>query len=330
MKKGLVWIAASMLTACLCGCDGAGSVEADLSISDPGGTEFEIADSMEPDTEEAQADLAHDAGGDDVLSNDGGPSEPCNGHPSLCSRRFNEVVYVTTHNAMANQAQGFAFPNQLMSLTTQMVDGVRGMMIDTHYWKGTVTLCHSECIAGNRPLLDGLVEIREFLAGNPREVMTLIFESYVSEADTRDVFEEAGLLDTLHAQVAGEPWPTLQEMIVSGRRLVVFTGKSQGKVPWHHDTWDHCWETHWSVKDVSEFDCDPNRGSPDNPLFILNHFVTNPVALQSLASQANTNPGFSELAFQCWDESGSIPNFVTVDFYSIGDVFDVVDSLNGV
>lgn len=257
------------------------------------------------------------------------PPDPCNGHSDLCGRRFDEVASVMTHNAMANEAQGFAIPNQVESMTTQMADGVRGMMLDTHYYKDEVTLCHGDCLVGNRPLLDGLVEIRTFLEAHPREVMTLIFESQVSEPDTAAVFEAAGLTDLLHTQDPGQPWPTLGEMITDGRRLVVFSDKSKGKVPWHHPVWDHCWETHWSNQELSDFDCEPNRGDPDNPLFIMNHFLTNPAALPSLAKQANANPGFQDLAFQCREESGNIPNFVTVDFYSIGDVFQVVDALNG-
>lgn len=44
----------------------------------------------------------------------------------------------------------------------------------------------------------------------------------------------------------------------------------------------------------------------------------------------NYNPFFLERAMDCWEEAGHIPNFVTVDFYSVGDVLAVVDALNGV
>ncbi len=45
---------------------------------------------------------------------------------------------------------------------------------------------------------------------------------------------------------------------------------------------------------------------------------------------ANANPYFLERAERCRKETGSLPNFVIVDFYFIGDVFDVVDSLSGI
>jgi len=43
----------------------------------------------------------------------------------------------------------------------------------------------------------------------------------------------------------------------------------------------------------------------------------------------NHNPLFIDRALQCQAESGRLPNFVTVDYYDIGDVFSVVDKLNG-
>jgi hypothetical protein len=35
-------------------------------------------------------------------------------------------------------------------------------------------------------------------------------------------------------------------------------------------------------------------------------------------------------AQQCAEERGQIPNFVSVNWYSQGDLFDVVDTLNGI
>ena len=67
-----------------------------------------------------------------------------------------------------------------------------------------------------------------------------------------------------------------------------------------------------------------------NSLFILNHFLTNIIGSPQLADMVNHNPLFIDRALQCESESGRLPNFVTVDFYNIGDVLAVVDALNGV
>jgi len=49
-----------------------------------------------------------------------------------------------------------------------------------------------------------------------------------------------------------------------------------------------------------------------------------------LANQVNHNPLFIDRALECEAFHDHIPNFVTVDFYEIGDLAAVVDELNGV
>ena len=43
----------------------------------------------------------------------------------------------------------------------------------------------------------------------------------------------------------------------------------------------------------------------------------------------NYNPLFIDRANECQDVNEDFANFVAVDFYDIGDLFDVVDELNG-
>jgi len=292
-----------------------------------------------PDAAEVRSDVALDAAPDqaddapgeaDAPSGDTVASLPCNGHTALCGRRFDQVAYVTTHNAMANAADGFKLPNQDDDVPTQLAKGVRAFMLDTHDEAGVVMLCHSVCQLGKKPLVETLTALATFLEANPREVVSILFESYVTEAATAAVFDEAGLLPRVRAQAPGEPWPTLNEMIAADTRLVVFSDNATGTVPWHLPVWDHAFETHWSAKTVDDFSCAPNRGDPANPLFILNHFLTNPAASKTLAAEANANPFFLERAEACQQATGQLPNFVTVDFATIGDVGAVVDALNGV
>ena len=120
-------------------------------------------------------------------------------------------------------------------------------------------------------------------------------------------------------------------MIELDQRVVVMTSRDGGGYDWYHDVWDIAWETHWHNESASAFTCRGNRGNQDNDLFILNHFINEPpigVAQPSSAEKVNYNPFLIERARQCWEEGGQIPNFVTVDFYSIGDVLSVVDALN--
>lgn len=280
-------------------------------------------DADDADALEVLSDVAQD------LAPDTAPL-PCNGHAALCGRRFDQVAYVTTHNAMANAADGFQLPNQEDDVPTQLASGVRAFMLDTHDQGGVVTLCHSLCQLGTKPLVETLADLRTFLEANPREIASIIFESYVSEDATAAAFDQAGLLPKVRAQEPGQPWPTLSELIAADTRLVVFSDNATGTLPWHLPVWDHAFETHWSAKTVDDFSCDPNRGDPANPLFILNHFLTNPAASKQLAAVANANPFFLERARECQEATDRLPNFVTVDFASIGDTGAVVDALNGV
>ena len=86
------------------------------------------------------------------------------------------------------QDEGWVGPNQHHGITQQLADGVRGLMLDTHYFAGVPTLCHALCQLGNEPLVSGLGKIRTFLERHPTEVVSIIFESYVSAADTTAAF----------------------------------------------------------------------------------------------------------------------------------------------
>jgi hypothetical protein len=58
----------------------------------------------------------------------------CNGHAALCDRRVDEVAFLATHNAMAaGDEPGWLFAAQDAGIPHQLDDGVRALMIDTHY-----------------------------------------------------------------------------------------------------------------------------------------------------------------------------------------------------
>ncbi len=257
----------------------------------------------------------------------------CNGHDALCERTYDAVAYATSHNAHASLADNFRPPNHLYGLTQQMDEGIRGLMLDTYYderFGGATALCHGACVFGRRPLVEGLSEINDFLSAHPREVITIIFESYIDAPDVLAAFEASGLLARTYAHTPGTAWPTLQEMIDADTRMVVFTDRDGGTYDWYMDVWDHAWETHFSAETPEDFSCAPNRGDTANDLFIFNHFLTAPFASEALSEMVNHNPFLLERATGCQTESGDFPNFITVDFYSIGDVLSVTNTLNGV
>jgi len=256
--------------------------------------------------------------------------EVCNGHSALCDRRFDEVVFATTHNAMASEEDGFVPPNHRFRLWRQLEDGVRGFMLDVHPGDdGTPLLCHGFCRLGQRPLVDGLRDLRVFLECHPTDVVAIIFESYVPEAAIEAAFAESGLLRLVHPQDTDSPWPTLRAMIAADERVVVFTDDRDARLPWHLYSYDHAWENPYAATSPDTLSCAEDRGDRSRPLWIFNHFLTAPVGRVDLAEQINHDPFFSDRIARCRaDAAGDLPNFVTVDFYDVGDLFPIVDTLN--
>jgi hypothetical protein len=70
----------------------------------------------------------------------GGADEPavaaggrCNGSAELCDRTLPEVVLPATHNSMSAPLPGWFSSQQDAGIDHQLADGVRGLLIDTHY-----------------------------------------------------------------------------------------------------------------------------------------------------------------------------------------------------
>ena len=256
----------------------------------------------------------------------------CNGSIDLCSKQYNEVAYLTTHNAFNSDEDGLLFPNQTYNIASQLNDGVRGLMIDVYDYFGTPTAYHSIFALGTIPLSDIFNDIKTFLDNNPNEVVTIILECYVTANDIEDEINQSGLSSYLYAH--NTVWPTLQNMIDNDNRLVIFSDvdDASSSQSWYHYVWEYAVETHYSVGNINDFTCDFNRGDSLNDLFIFNHFVTDAslgYGLYNESNDVNANPFFITRALDCQTQTNKFPNFVTVDYYELGDGLTVVDQLNG-
>jgi len=259
----------------------------------------------------------------------------CNGHTALCDKKYDEVAYLTTHNAYNTMQGDFLFPNQTHSITQQLNDGVRALMIDVYDEDGVPMVYHSFDFLGSVPLVDNLTEIKNFLMNEPNEIVTIILECYTTADAIEEAVNEAGLSSYLYARNSNADWASLQEMIDADKRLLIFSDVDDASADqnWYHYVWTHAVETHYTAHDTSDFSCDFNRGNVWNDLFILNHFITHAklgVGLIDQAEIANTNPYFINRSLTCQALTGKFPNFVTVDFYEIGNALHVVNTLNGV
>ena len=205
-------------------------------------------------------------------------SRTCEGSADLCDRSYDEVAYLTSHNAMSTTVDRFIGPLQDPGITAQLDDGVRALQIDTYRWERPdeitarlaesdftpeqrkfiaaavnkvnpphegLWLCHSVCRAGAIALVPALREIGDWMRAHPTEVMTLIVQDAISGEDTQQAFAQAGLSDLVHTPDPdpAKPWPTLGDLIDSGRRLVVFAEQADGPAPWYRNFYDYGMET---------------------------------------------------------------------------------------
>lgn len=74
------------------------------------------------------------AGGGSANERPSGPPPACNGYPQLCHKRIDQVTFPATHNSMsAAELPGWFLTNQRFGISRQLDDGIRGLLIDTHY-----------------------------------------------------------------------------------------------------------------------------------------------------------------------------------------------------
>ena len=256
----------------------------------------------------------------------------CNGHPELCDRPLDQVTLPATHNSFSATADGFAplVANHHAGIVAQLEAGVRGLLLDVTVDGDETALCHGPCFLGSTPHAEVLAQLADFLEQHPREVVVIIYQDDVPPARIEADFVDAGLVERVWTWDGG-PMPTLGAMIDADTRLVV-TAESEGPPPaWYHHAWDVFWDTPYSFSAASEFSCALNRGSLESPLFLVNHWLGTEEGLPSeaQAAEANAYDVLYGRADACRRESGRQPTLLAVDWWETGDLFAVVDALNG-
>eukprot|EP00760_Papus_ankaliazontas_P035070 PhM_4_TR7606/c0_g1_i1/m.44916 len=277
------------------------------------------------------------------------PREGCNGIKEMCSARLDKTTFFCSHNSFSSLDSNFITPNHYYNMDTQLSAGVRALMIDiwNHTSNGVTKpyLCHGVCGLGSTRLLDGLRVMSDFIATNKSEVLILLIEQYSVTSDVVQDFDDSGLSQYVWTPTSkpSDPtfvWPTMQELIDSNKRVLVFTDLSdthrhnENAPSWYLYMWDYFFETKYSFQTTSAFDCQPNRGySTDSgvmsrKLSILNHFLTNPVASPMLAADANELTSVQDHYSSCQQSWGRTPNVVAFDFWSMGDPLRTIDNIN--
>jgi hypothetical protein len=316
------------------------------------------------------------------------PTGDCNGHAELCDRPLDEVVLPATHNAMSVPLPGWYSALQEAPIADQLADGVRGLLIDTHYadrlpngrlrtdfekegsrraaaedgvgsealdaamrirdrlgfageGEPGMYLCHSFCELGGTPLASVLDDIRDFLVANPGEVLVIVNQDYLTPEDFVGAVSDAGLADlAITPPAAGAPWPTLGELVERGKRVLFLAENGAGAAPWYRPVYEGITEeTPYGFRRPAQLtratklaaSCEPNRGRPGSPLFLINHWITtDPLGKPSNAAKVNAYEPLLRRVRECREVRDHLPSLLAVDFYREGDLFRVADRLNGV
>ncbi|XP_027923530.1 PI-PLC X domain-containing protein At5g67130-like isoform X1 [Vigna unguiculata] len=266
---------------------------------------------------------------------------------------FNKYAFLTTHNSFAidGEPSNTGVPratitNQEDSVTQQLKNGVRGLMLDTYDFDGDVWLCHSfrgHChdFTAFEPAIDTLKEVAAFLSTNPEEIVTLILDDYVKTPKglTR-VFTEAGLMKfwfpVTRMPEKGGDWPLVSDMVAKNQRLLVFTSrKSKEQSEGIAYQWNYMVENQYGDGGRKAGRC-PNRkeSSPlddkSKSLVLINYFRTFP--LKPITCEDNSG-GLTDMLKTCHGAAGNRwANYVAVDYYKRsegGGPFKAVDTLNG-
>ncbi len=252
--------------------------------------------------------------------------------PGLYAKKYNEICFLMTHNSMNSKENNFYLPNQTLTTAHQLERGVRGFMYDTY--DDTSGICktyHSISFFGSRNLVDELTEIKNFLETYPNEIVSIIFQNEGGNTQLQAAIDSAGLADM--AFVYTGTWPTLQEMVASNKRMVMFVEKNKTpRAPYLMYAWSLVFDTPYSFKTISEFNCNINRGgNGSKDLYLVNHWLGNFWGLpdSGQAYYANKRAVLGHRVQDCSQKRNHFINYLGVDFVHLGDAMAIVDSING-
>jgi hypothetical protein len=154
---------------------------------------------------------------------------------------------------------------------------------------------------------------------------------------------------------ASTQWPTLNELISNGTRMISFVASldpaSNTVAPYLLDEFTFIFETPYQITAPTNFSCTPDRptvvqgdiqgATGSGRLSFMNHFlysveafgIEEPDSVNVTITNGPSGTGIGNLgdaAANCSSAWGKPPTFILVDFFDQGPAIETVDKLNGV
>ncbi|CAG8651012.1 10520_t:CDS:2, partial [Dentiscutata heterogama] len=276
----------------------------------------------------------------------------CNGYAEFCNIPYSQISFIATHNSYAYGNNVAA--NQNFDIPTQLKDGIRVFLLDGHKSPSStssstsseIELCHQSCsLLDSGTATNTLKNITKFLQQNPNEVITIFWENFdnIAPINYKTSYDQAGLTQYCFTQPVDEQWPTMAEIIQSGKRVINFIDNNADtdSVPWLMPEYSYVFETPFENFNPNAWQCTVDRPK-DQPqqMYMINHFLYNKITNTNIeipqrdSANVTNAANLAQHVQNCTNIFVQRPNYVTVDFYNKGsnniNAFSIVAGLNNV
>lgn len=160
----------------------------------------------------------------------------CNGRTEYCALRYPEVIQIGAHDSP------FVGPlpqhNQNLEVAEQLDFGIRFLQGQTRDKDGQLNMCHTDCLLEDAGSVESFLStVKTWMDDHPDEVITLLItnpdgfaiEEFDNAFDGSGIKEYAFVPSTSPGFLEIESWPTFEELIANGTRLITFLGAWLGR-----------------------------------------------------------------------------------------------------
>jgi len=270
------------------------------------------------------------------------------GNSVLACHGINQQVINNVKSTVDARIAALHLPRYLIGIAKKIVEALLPKILANIYFHPEkVKPCDID--PGMESFISILSTIHIFLDQNPSEIVTLFLEVWLPDKTTApkqifDLCARTGAYTFLYQQPDNQPWPTLNELISTNKRLIVFLdiNVNQALYPFNMYTNAAAWSSPYNFSSIGSLKNDkPSRGPSStwrnkaNKIWLLQHFVSSTTSGSPSGAQEVNKEDVIIARVAKYKRAFAIgnPNFIWVDFFNrpaSNGIFDAVDRLNGV